>query len=239
MITPFVPLRTTLQVFPILPLSQNCNSLNISTECDKQLSKIIAITSLCTSVIFLSDLRLCGTPEQCNKISKLFLTNSNKQYQFYYNSTKNSRGVGILIDNSLQIVVKYVFKDPQENILGLTVLLDDTTINIISIYGPNSNDKNFFNHLSECISHTPNTPTIIGGDWNTTYCTNSTKSNRDILNMVLPPSPLRSGWLNDLCRAHNLLDPYRAFYPIARDFTFTPRGEKKNRLWIIMRVFYE
>ncbi len=41
--------------FPDLTFSvQNCNSLNISTVCYKQLTKIKAITALCTDIIFLS-----------------------------------------------------------------------------------------------------------------------------------------------------------------------------------------
>jgi hypothetical protein len=63
--------------------SQNCNSLNISTDCDRQLSKIVALTSLGTSIIFLSDLRLGGRLEHVDKISKLFLTNSTKSYNFF------------------------------------------------------------------------------------------------------------------------------------------------------------
>ena len=36
---------------------QNCNSLNVSTSCPKQVKKIKAILDLDTDVIFLSDLR--------------------------------------------------------------------------------------------------------------------------------------------------------------------------------------
>ncbi len=227
----FCPATFNPAGFPHITFSaQNCNSLNISTECDKQLAKIIAITSLCTNIIFLSDLRLSGSMEQCNKIAKLFLTNRNKQYNHYYNSSKNSRGVGILIDNSLQLEIKKIYKDPQENILGLTVSLDDTLINLISIYGPNNNDKSFFNHLSDCISNSPSIPVIAGGDWNTTYCTIGNKSNIDIINMKLPPSQIRSGWLSDTCRDRDLLDPYRAFHLTTREFSYTPWDGKKKQV---------
>jgi hypothetical protein len=43
------------------------------------------------------------------------------------------------------------------------------------------------------------------------------------------PSKIRSGWLNDLCIEFELSDPFRAFHPTKRDFTFIPRGNKKNR----------
>jgi hypothetical protein len=64
----FCPSVYSVYGFPhITVAAQNCNSLNISTECDKQLSKIIAITSLCTSIIFLSDIRMGGSAEHYKK----------------------------------------------------------------------------------------------------------------------------------------------------------------------------
>jgi hypothetical protein len=125
--------NNTLLDFPQFTLScQNCNSLNISTECDKQLTKIISITSLLTNVIFLSDIRMGGTADQCKKIEKMFLTNSCKQYNFYYNSSKNSRGVGILVDCTIQHTVHSVYKDTQENIIGLSVTINGTLQYLIS-----------------------------------------------------------------------------------------------------------
>jgi hypothetical protein len=38
--------------------AQNCNSLNVSANCPKQLKKIAALISLSASIIFLSDTRL-------------------------------------------------------------------------------------------------------------------------------------------------------------------------------------
>jgi hypothetical protein len=79
------------------------------------------------------------------------------------------------------------------------------------------------------VSNSPNIPVIASGDWNATYCTIGSKSNIDIINMKLPPSQIRSGWLSDICRDHDLLDPYRAFHPTTREFSYTPRDGKKNR----------
>jgi exonuclease III len=216
--------------FPHLTLSiQNCNSLNISTECDKQLTKIVAITSLCTSIIFLSDIRMGCTAEHSDKISKMFLTNSNKNYKFIFNSSKSSRGVGMLIDNSLAFSVLSVFKCPSENILGVRLLLDNSPIFLISIYGPNENDIAFYSQLTSLIAENSDVPVIIGGDWNSTYSTGEPNTNPDVLYMKSIPSKLRSGWLNELCIELELSDPYRALHPTRRDYTLTPRGTKKNR----------
>jgi hypothetical protein len=46
-------------MFPTLTFgNQNCNSLNLSTSCEKQLKKIATITESGKDFIFLSDIRL-------------------------------------------------------------------------------------------------------------------------------------------------------------------------------------
>jgi exonuclease III len=172
----------------------------------------------------LSDLRLGRNESQIEKIRKLFLTNSNKSYHFHYNSDSNSRGVGFLIDSSLSYNITDCYKDNNQNILGLNITINGTAIFLASIYGPNDNDKRFFDDLSAILSLNRNVPVIVGGDWNTTYSTGDNGTNIDIINMLNPPSKLRSGWLNEICLAEDLIDPYRAFHPTKRDFTYIPRG---------------
>jgi exonuclease III len=110
------------------------------------------------------------------------------------------------------------YKDPEQNILGLNITIDGTPLFIVSIYGPNENDKSFFNNLANAISLNKGVPVIIGGDWNTTYSTSDTVRNIDVFNMKNIPSKLRSGWLNDICVDAGLTDPYRAFHPTQMDY---------------------
>jgi exonuclease III len=118
--------------------SQNCNSLNISTNCPKQMKKIAAILALQTSIIFLSDIRLnTGTTGELNN---LFSPN----YNFYHNSIRSKRGVGILISNKLQYSVLQSYTDNNDNILGLKLRFGDSVILLISVYGPNQNNDCFF-----------------------------------------------------------------------------------------------
>ncbi len=102
-------------------------------------------------------------------------------------------------------------------------------LNLVSVYGPNKDDKFFYQHLSDFLTSTSGIPSILGGDWNTTYSTDNSRNNIDIFNMSRPPSIIRSGWLADVCTTHGLIDPYRAIYPVAKDYTYTPHGTKKNR----------
>ncbi len=71
--------------------------------------------------------------------------------------------MGILIDCTIQHTVHSVYKDMQENIIGLSVTINGTLLNLVSIYGPNQNDKLFFNDLLQYLTMTKGTPIILGG----------------------------------------------------------------------------
>ncbi len=120
-------------------------------------------------------------------------------------------------------------RDNDSNILCLTLESVAGKCAIMSVYGPNENSKTFFSNLSDFLCKIGNIPVIIGGDWNATYSQAPTRFNPDIINMVSPPSLIRSGWIADICETFNLLDPFRAFYPTERDFTYSPSGNRKYR----------
>ncbi len=219
-----------LKNFPKITLStQNCNSLNVSTVCDKQLKKISAICALETDIILLCDFRLNSAKKEIEKIEKLFLYNKSKQYDFYYNSSKNSRGVGILVSHHLNYSISKTLKDDSENILGLCIRIDEFPLRIFSVYGPNDNCRDFFDRLTNFLDEDPSTPVILGGDWNATLSCSDIPNNIDTFRMTTPPSLTRSLWINQICRNHYLSDPFRALHPSLQDFTLAPHGERRNR----------
>ena len=114
--------------------AQNCNSLNISTNCPKQSTKIKSIIDFDSDIVFLSDLRL-NNKDTTRDIEKIFLSSGPRQYKFYHNSLRNSRGVGILISTKLNCEVISPFSDESGNILGLYVNLDSHLLLLVSIYG--------------------------------------------------------------------------------------------------------
>jgi exonuclease III len=221
-LTPEASLDTHPRFPNITFASQNCNSLNISTNCPTQVSKVAAILSLQASIIFLSDVRLNSDvlpPEN------LFAPT----YDMYYNSTKNKRGVCILIKSNLNYSIAGQFRDINNNILALTISIDNVTFVVVSVYGPNTNDNTFFRDLKLVLDDNKSIPCIIGGDWNLTVCTDETEYNIDTLNMVSPPSLSRSRSLAEICETYSLSDPYRCLHPYMRDYTYIPRTGKKNR----------
>jgi exonuclease III len=136
--------------------------------------------------------------------------------------------VGILIACDLSFIILDTYHDSNSNILGLTISANGKLFSLCSIYGPNTNDKRFFSDLAAFLKSLEDVPVIIGGDWNATYSQLAAGSNPDIIHMASPPSMIRSGWLADLCSVFSLLDPYRAFHPTRKEFTFFPHGARRN-----------
>jgi exonuclease III len=207
---------------------QNCNSLNVSTACPKQLKKIKSILDLDTDIVFLSDIRLNNSANIADLITA-FRDGSNKKYSFIFNSTKNARGVGILISNHLDPVINHIYKDKEENLLAVNLKLRDVTLNLCSVYGPNRDSVNFQVELNKFLNLFPDCPSVLGGDWNATLSTDPTPGNIDIFRMAAPPSIFRSENIAAMCDDHGLSDPFRVLHPDTRDFSFIPRTRRVNR----------
>ena len=207
---------------------QNCNSLNVSTCCPKQLKKIEALTSYNSNIVFLSDLRL-NNSDCVSDLKRIFLSGSTNQFDFFFNSSRSKRGVGILISKKIDFQILDTFRDANENILGLHIVISNHNFLLISIYGPNSVDPVFFSDLRRCLAVNPDANIICGGDWNLTYSTADTALNLDIFRMNSPPSLIRSRALADVCELYLLSDPFRALHPDRRDFSYRPKNGQNNR----------
>jgi exonuclease III len=150
---------------------------------------MIAITALMTDFIFLSDIRLNTSEAHIQRISKQFLYEGKRSYKLYTNSTMNRRGVGILMAADLPGELTDFFRDDDQNLLAATYNDGVGRIRLVSIYGPNSNDFNFYDTLNRYIAQDHMLPIIIAGDWNCTYSCERKETNIDIFRMANPPQP--------------------------------------------------
>jgi hypothetical protein len=228
--------------FPKLTIASiNCNSLNMSSIGNlNHLLKIYGITSLKSDIVLLSDIRLCNNAGGTNlaELKTSFKINPHCSYQFLYNSSKNKRGVGILIKHSLTFTVLGETRDPEENFLVLHLEIEGKRFTLCSVYGPNQVQPAFFNSLKESISNFGNYPVVIGGDWNCTISCDPSPSNIDILNMQNPPNLRHSNALKKMCGEMQLSDPFRVKFPFRREFTyFTKDVTKKKNLELTFLSF--
>jgi exonuclease III len=205
-------------------LTQNVQSLNISTLCKKTSRKIISVTRERDDVIFLSDIRL-NSNKQTAAVLDITKRFSFRGYNFIHNSANNSRGVGILISNKVPYTIHNKYCDLDCNIILLDITIRTTRMTIGSVYGPNNNSADFFNDIRDTCSRLNNKLIVIGGDWNTTVDSNQVRHNIDTINMADIPSRRRSNWLRSLCDRLYLTDPYRFFYPDRLEYTYVPNAQ--------------
>ena len=105
----------------------------------------------------------------------------------------------------------------------IKIKIENTTIIIGSIYGPNINDNsNIYDELDIELNRLNTEKVILGGDWNCTVDCRNVDLNIDVLNMAGIPSKLRSEKVKNVFSKYKLTDPYRYFYPNKRDFTYIP-----------------
>jgi hypothetical protein len=109
----------------------------------QQMRKIYGILKLKTDFIFLSDVRISSY----NDVVSIFRNNQYGSYSTHFNSTKNKRGVGILINNLLTFAELARREDTDENYLLLRIRIRGSILIIGAIYGPNTVDNDFFERL--------------------------------------------------------------------------------------------
>ncbi len=145
----------------------NGNSMNVSTlgtKNSRTYLKVEGITGKKSDVILMSDLRLKDKGED---IKKLMGMTRNGSYKLYFNSSKESRGVGIAIKRNIkhEIVNRYV-GEGDENLLLLDITIKENRLTLGVVYGPNNTNVEFFNNIERRINLWGN-KCIIGGDFNT------------------------------------------------------------------------
>ncbi len=66
------------------------------------------------------------------------------------------------------------------NFLLIRASLQDNTVILGSIYGPNKRDDDFFTRLSNALTRLGNYPIVLGGDWNATPSCLPVHTNPDV-----------------------------------------------------------
>jgi hypothetical protein len=111
--------------------------------------------------------------------------------------------------------------------------INNLTVILVPIYGPNNRDDDFYCRLGNCIRNAGDHPVVVGGDRNTVFSCIPIPGNLDVLNMAGLPNPTNSRKVNEMCETLKLTDPFRILYPYKIDFSYAPWGnvrENRSRL---------
>jgi exonuclease III len=164
-------------------------------------------------------------------VNKIFAVNPYCSYKFFSQSTKNSRGVGILVKKSLNFDCLDTERDLlTDNFLLLRASLQNQTVIIGAIYGQNKRDDDFYNRLNTSLERLGDVPIILGGDWNATFSCLPVLENPDVLFMQDVPNSAHSKKIREICNNFELYDPFRTLFPNRKDFSYSPWGSlRRNR----------
>lgn len=96
---------------------------------------------------------------------KLTNTQLTQIYSASYNSKK--RGVAILINKNITVINQSTICDPEGRYVIVNITFNNKILTIANIYGPNTDDPQFFHNFFSSIANVPQSAIIIGGDFNT------------------------------------------------------------------------
>ena len=144
------------------------------------------------------------------EIEKMFNLSRNGKYKLYYNSDKESRSVAIAIKASIFHVVNNIYRDDNGNLLMLQIKIQDTDLNLVCVYGPNSNDVAFFRQM-RALCENSGLKTIIGGDFNTVLDNRAGELSIDRVGDGFCPNVQNSRVINEWIDEGKLLFPTEYF----------------------------
>ena len=179
-------------------------------------------------VVFLSELKF-HKAALLNRVINFLELNDLFQYELFINSSKKSRGTAVLISKKLNYKVNEIFKDDDENLIALKLILNDKPLTLASVYATCDHSDELF-HLVRNVVERFNQPFIIGGDWNTTLSNLPNEFNPDLYMHPSICNPIGTKFLNNWSEETGIVDPFRHIYPTKRDFSFvkTIRGTKSK-----------
>jgi len=132
-----------------------------------------------------------------------------------------ARGVAVLFSNKIQYKILKSEIDPNGNYIVVELKLEEETLTLVNLYGPNTDSPEFYTNLFSHIDF--DRPVIMCGDWNLTLDqTIDTENYKQINNPRARNALLETINENDLC------DPWRIHHPKTKGFTWRKKNPRKQ-----------
>lgn len=136
----------------------------------------------------------------------------------FNSKTSNSRGIAILFNSNTDYKIHGQINEDTANYLILDISVQNNRFTLAVIYGPNSDNPQFFKSLFEDIDKLENDSVIICGDFNLVLDPKLDYHNYKQINN----KKARQILLEEM-EARNLSDPYRILSPLKRRYTWRRR----------------
>lgn len=166
------------------------------------------LNSLKANIIFLQETHLCKDKE--------YKLKTNWISQVYHASfTSQARGVAILIHKNVPFTLKSKVIDPNGRFVLISGHIASYPVTLLNIYGPNTDDSNFFHGIFELLPDDKSSHIYIGGDFN---CYLDPLLDRT----SVKPSAIKnsSKTLKNLMKSRNIIDIWRLKNPDKKEFSF-------------------
>ena len=145
---------------------------------------------------------------------------------FLSNSSTNSKGVAIILNNTFEREVIQEYHDKEGRfILIIIEIIDLAPILIANIYGPNKDDPSWYKKLFTKIDEYNIDHVILCGDWNTTL------NNIDSYNYNMQRNLGSRNAINNYIKINDYIDIWRTQHKDSRRFTWgSKKPFKRSRL---------
>ena len=136
--------------------------------------------------------------------------------------SSNSRGVAILIRNSVSVKVISIFRDPGGRFLILKSVLNELPVTLVNIYAPNQDDPAFLLEVFAEIDKLESPVLIVGGDFNAVIGPLDYQGTRQ-----QHFNKKTSEMISVIMEEYGLVDIWRSFHPTLKQYT---RHQKSPRV---------
>ena len=135
----------------------------------------------------------------------------------------NSRGVAILLSNNFEYKVLSCDKDTDGNYLGLLLKCSTMTVYLLTLYGPNKDNPEFFRRINMLLQKYNVTYNILCGDYNLVL-----RPEMDMYKYKNVNNPKAREEVLNLMESNNLLDIYRQQHPHTKRYSWHKRNPIKQ-----------
>ena len=134
---------------------------------------------------------------------------------FFSGSSKNSMGVGILLNSNFTYKVVEYKNIIDGRLQSLKLVINDKEYTFLNVYGPNNDNVDFFNTLEKYVIDNNSDTFIIGGDFNTVIDVTKDKKNGNLNN-----GKKKRNKINTIINNNDIHDIWRILNPDTRHYTW-------------------
>ena len=140
-----------------------------------------------------------------------------------------------MLKNNFEYKILDSYCDDTNNMICIDLKLENMTLKIINIYGPNIDSPGFYENLNDIVKNNELDYTIICGDFNLVL-----KPHMDCHNYKTTNNPRTHARLIDMISEQNLIDTFHLLHPSSRRYTWhrkTPIKQARLDFFGVLIVF--